>query len=80
MTSLLAVLATDVLTLLTSGAVVVWAALFVQKEHGGWVLILLSIAMFLVGGGIGPLSLASSPVWRGWASMCGTPGGASICR
>jgi MFS family permease len=47
-------LATGLLTLLVSLAVLVWAAAYVERRRGGWVLILLSIAMMLVGGGFGP--------------------------
>jgi hypothetical protein len=35
-------------------ATIAWAAAFVQRRHGGAVLILLSVAMLLVGGGVGP--------------------------
>lgn len=47
-------LVTGLLAILASLAIVVWASLFVQKKHGGRILIGLSIAMLLVGGGIGP--------------------------
>jgi hypothetical protein len=47
-------LVTGLLALVVSSAVVVWAALFVQRQNGGWILALLSIAMLLVGGGFGP--------------------------
>jgi hypothetical protein len=47
-------LVTGVLTFLFSLAVLVWAALFVRRRHGGRVLIVLSIGMLLVGGGFGP--------------------------
>ena len=46
--------ATGVLTVLVSFAVLVWSAAFVQGRNGGWVLILLSIFMLLVGGGFAP--------------------------
>jgi hypothetical protein len=45
---------TGLLTLIVSLAVVVWAAVFVQRKNGGWILLFLSIAMLLVGGGFGP--------------------------
>jgi hypothetical protein len=32
----------------------VWVTMFVQRKHGGLVLILLSLVMLLVGGGFGP--------------------------
>ncbi|HEX6386096.1 MAG TPA: hypothetical protein VF177_15605 [Anaerolineae bacterium] len=47
-------LATGILTLSFSLAVLVWAALFVQRKNGGRILIALSVAMLLVGGGFGP--------------------------
>ena len=46
-------LITGVLASVVSLATIVWAVAFVQRRHGGAVLILLSIAMLLVGGGIG---------------------------
>jgi hypothetical protein len=33
---------------------VAWAVAFVQNRHGGWLLLLLSIGMLLVGGGFAP--------------------------
>lgn len=45
---------TGILTLLFSLALLVWAIWFVQRKHGGLVMIILSIAMLLVGGGIFP--------------------------
>jgi hypothetical protein len=47
-------LATGVLAIVVSLATIAWAAAFVQRKHGGAVLILLCIAMLLVGGGVGP--------------------------
>ena len=47
-------LATGVLTILISLAVLVWAAAFVHRKNDGLVLILLSIIMLLVGGGFAP--------------------------
>ncbi|NJO82572.1 MAG: hypothetical protein HC828_06905 [Blastochloris sp.] len=43
-----------VLVLIVSFAVLLWAALFVQRRHGGLVLLGLSIAILLVSGGVGP--------------------------
>ncbi|MDH5387178.1 MAG: hypothetical protein OEY06_01870 [Gammaproteobacteria bacterium] len=51
-------LITGILTLLISTLVVSWSCIFIEKKHGGFILILLSIAMLLVGGGIGPPTLA----------------------
>jgi hypothetical protein len=47
-------LITGILNLILSSAVVIWAAFFVNHENGGWILILLSTGMLLVGGGFGP--------------------------
>ena len=47
-------LITGVLCIVVSLAVAVWAAALVQRKRGGLVLILLSVAMLLVGGGFGP--------------------------
>ena len=43
-----------ILTILISLIFIVWATLFVQRKHGGLVLILLSFLLLLVGGGIFP--------------------------
>ena len=45
---------TGILAILVSLALLVWATLFVQRENGGLIMILLSFAMLLVGGGIFP--------------------------
>ena len=47
-------LITGALAILFSLALLVWAILFIQRKNGGLVMILLSIAMLLVGGGIFP--------------------------
>lgn len=47
-------LASGVLTIIFGLIVTVWAAAFVQRKNGGLVLILLSIVMLLVGGGLFP--------------------------
>lgn len=41
-------------TILVSLATIVWSVAFVQRKHGGLVLILLSLAMLLVGAGFAP--------------------------
>lgn len=45
---------TGILNLLVSLAVLVWAAAFINRRNGGWVLILLSAGMLLAGGGFAP--------------------------
>ena len=47
-------LITGILCLAVSLAVIIWAAALVQRRMGGTILIGLSIAMLLVGGGVGP--------------------------
>ena len=47
-------LVTGILAILFSLLYLVWATLFVQRKNGGLILILLSIVMLLVGGGIFP--------------------------
>jgi hypothetical protein len=57
---------TGVLAIVVSLTTIVWAVAFVQRKHGGLVLILLSIAMLLVGGGFG------SPIIGILAGIAGT--------
>jgi hypothetical protein len=59
-------LITGVLAIVVSLATITWAVAFVQRKHGGAVLILLSIAMLLVGGGFG------SPIIGILAGIAGT--------
>ncbi len=47
-------LVTGILTILVSLIFLAWATLFVQRKNGGLVMILLSIVLLLVGGGIFP--------------------------
>lgn len=47
-------LATGILAIIVSTVVIVWAVGFVDRKHGGSVLALLAVGMFLVGGGFGP--------------------------
>jgi hypothetical protein len=47
-------LITGILTIVVSLALFVWAILFAQRKHGGLIMIPLSLAMLLVGGGIFP--------------------------
>jgi hypothetical protein len=59
-------LVTGVLTIIFGLLVAIWAAKFVQRKNGGLVLILLSIIMLLVGGGLFP------PVFGVAAGIIGT--------
>jgi hypothetical protein len=62
-------LATGILALAISAAVVVWAAFFLHRHRGGPILSLLSVAMLLVGGGVGPPVIG---IVAGWpASITG---------
>jgi hypothetical protein len=47
-------LASGVLSILVGLVFSVWVTLFIHRKHGGLVLILLSLALLLVGGGFGP--------------------------
>ena len=47
-------LITGILAMLLGLAMIVWSAAFVQRKHGGLVLILLSVALLLFGGGFFP--------------------------
>ena len=47
-------LITGILTIVVSLVVIFWSLAFVQREHGGLVLLLLSVGMLMVGGGVGP--------------------------
>lgn len=48
---------TGIVTVITGVAVTIWAATRIQSKNGGLVLILLSIMMLLVGGGLIPPAL-----------------------
>ncbi len=54
MTLLPNLLITGILAVSVSLALLLWSVLFVQRRHGGWGMILLSILLLLVGGGIFP--------------------------
>lgn len=58
-------LITGILTIAASLAVVVWAAAFVQRRHGGRILILFSVGMLLVGGGFAPPLVGILAGWAG---------------
>jgi hypothetical protein len=47
-------LLTGIMAMLLGLVIIVWSAAFVQRKHGGLVLILLSVALLLFGGGIFP--------------------------
>ncbi len=47
-------LLTGILAVIVSLALLVWSVLFIQRRFGGWGMILLSIVLLLVGGGIFP--------------------------
>lgn len=54
MTILPNLLITGLLAILFSLLFMVWSTVFIERKHGGLVLILLSIILLLVGGGFGP--------------------------
>jgi hypothetical protein len=66
MTIIPSFLVTGILTIIFGLIVAVWAAKFVHRKNGGLVLILLSIIMLLVGGGLFP------PVFGVAAGIIGT--------
>jgi hypothetical protein len=47
-------LAAGILTVLFGLVILIWSAAFVQRKHGGLVLMLSSLALLLVGGGVFP--------------------------
>jgi hypothetical protein len=47
-------LVSGILTILASLIFLAWVTMFVQRAHGGIILILLSLVLLLVGGGFGP--------------------------
>ena len=51
-------LVTGILAVFVSLALLVWSLLFVHRQNGGWIMMILSVAMLLVGGGIFPPILA----------------------
>ena len=60
-------LVTGIVAILVSVALLVWATVFVQRKRGGLIMILLSFALLLVGGGIFPpiLAMIIGAVWTG---------------
>jgi hypothetical protein len=56
---------TGILAIAVSLVVIVWATAFVRRKHGGMILILLSVAQLLVGGGFDPPYLELSLVQPG---------------
>jgi len=65
-------LVTGILTLAVSVVLVVWAAAFVGRPRGGLVLVVLSVVLLLVGGGVG------SPVVAFLAGLAGIGSGSSL--
>ena len=64
MTIILNFLVSGILTVIVGVIVTVWVAKFVQRRNGGSVLILLSIIMLLVDGGLFPPLLSRSWTYR----------------
>jgi len=56
---------TGILAVFSGLAVLIWAAGFIQRKHGGWVLLILSILMLLVGGGFVPAFIGAIASWAG---------------
>ena len=51
-------LITGILAMLLSLALIVWAGWFVQRKHGGWVQMAISVLLLLFGGGFSPPIIA----------------------
>ena len=49
---------TGILAIIVGLLVTIWAGLFIGRKHGAWVLMLLSIILWLVGGGFGPIFMS----------------------
>lgn len=64
-------LATGVLALVVSSLLIVWAVFFVRRPRGGRVLTVLSLAMLIVGGGVGPPVIG---MLAGWPASAIGPG------
>lgn len=47
-------LAAGILTVVVSLALLIWSFLFVNRKNGGWIMILISLLMLVLGGGIFP--------------------------
>jgi hypothetical protein len=50
-------LLTGILAMIVGLLIITWSTAFIQKKGGAVVLVLLSLVLFLVGGGFGPMSL-----------------------
>ena len=48
-------LITGILAMIVGLLFAIWAAAFINRKYGAWIMVLLSIILFLVGGGSGPL-------------------------
>ena len=55
-------LVTGILAMIVGLSVMIWSVAYIDRKHGAWGLALLSVALFLVGGGFAPLFLAILPV------------------
>jgi hypothetical protein len=51
-------LISGILSILIGTLVVVWSAVYIDRKYGGGILMLLSIILFLVGGGFAPIFMA----------------------
>ena len=83
MTILPNLLVTGVLAIVVSLLFLAWATLFIERPHGGFVLMVLSVVLLLVGGGIGPpligllLGLVASRIHTPPTRWSGAPVGTS---
>lgn len=55
-------LVTGILAMFVGLMIMIWSFAYIDRKNGAWILVLLSVAVFLVGGGFSPLVLAVIPV------------------
>lgn len=51
-------LLSGILSIIVGLMVIVWSIVFIDRKHGGWVLFLLCIILFMVGGGFAPIFMS----------------------
>ncbi len=56
-------LATGILAVLVGLLGAIWAVVFIDRKSSPWIMFVLSIILFLVGGGFGPPSMGQLPAW-----------------
>jgi hypothetical protein len=64
-------LLTGVLAMIVGWIIMIWSAGYIERKRGAWILTLLTVGLFLVGGGFAPVVLAVIPVFA--ATQIGKP-------